>query len=812
MSKVQEDPKKDSTRTRAARSSDAPGAKDPKTWVGRSVPRSEDPALLRGFGQFVADIIAADPRCLHVKFVRSPVAAGRIESISAPKEVQIFTAVDLDGVSPIAPVLNRPDYVRADTPILAQSEVRFVGEPIAAVLAKSEALAEDALEMVDVEVQPLVPILNFEQAVSLDARLVHPGPFPGDPNVAIDGRLTTPEFAEITSNSDHQIKVEVSCSRQSAMPLETRAGHAAFDSRTGRVTLNTTTQMPHVVRTGIADSLGIDEDDLRVIAPDVGGAFGAKMGLAREDVLLVYLARRLRRNVAWIESRDENFLASWHSREQKYAVTGSFKSDGTLVGISADLVADVGAYSVYPVTFGVEPLMAFAELPGPYSFKNYSVRSRAVLTNKCPIAPYRGVSRPVQTFAMESLMDKAAKELKIDPFEIRFKNLISEYPHHSPSGIVVDPSSHIEALEKARELAQIDDFRKRQAKARKVGKYIGIGFACFAERTGYGTPAFASRSMGITPGYEQVQIEMDSSGRVVLRIGASPHGQGLRTTLAQVVADELEIEFDQVRVVHSDTETTPYGWGSFASRAMVIAGGATMMASKQLRNRLLRIAANSLECDIDDVELVNGLAQVKGTNVGIQISELAKTAHLSSHLLPEGELPGLTETATYNPSGTYSNAVHVVEVDVNPETGQVSIERFLVVEDAGVLVNPSIVDGQVRGGIAQGIANALLEELIYDDQGNLTTTSLLDFLPPTITEVPNVDIHHLETISDFTITGAKGVGEGGTIGAPAAIINAINDAIAPFGGEISHIPATPSRIREVIRFSGKTHSENGALK
>lgn len=783
---------------------------EPGSWVGRSIPRTEDPALLRGFGQFVSDIIARDSTCLHAKFVRSPIAAGRLISVTTQHEVKLFTAKDLDGVSAIAPVLNRPDYVRADTPILAQDEVRFVGEPIGVVLAHSEAAAEDAVEMVDVQVEAWTPLLTIEQSTHSGARLVHPGPYPSEPNTVIDGRLTTPGFTEMKEQAGHAITVDVSCARQSAMPLETRASHAAYDHGTGRVTLHTATQMPHVVRTGIAECLGIDESDIRVIAPDVGGAFGAKMGLAREDVLLVFLARQLRRNIAWIESRDENFLAAWHSREQRYQVTGFYNNDGELLGIEADLVANVGAYSVYPVTFGVEPLMAFAELPGPYAFAQYSVRSRGVLSNKCPIAPYRGVSRPVQTLAMETLMDHAADVLGIDPFEIRFKNLIRNYPHKSPSGITVDPSSHIEALERARKLADMEQFRKRQRAARKKGRYLGLGFASFAERTGYGTPAFAARSMGITPGYEQVKIEMDPSGMVALRIGASPHGQGLRTTLAQVVADELGIDPSRVRVIHSDTDTTPYGWGSFASRAMVIAGGATMLASQKLRERLRAIAAHTLECDVDDLEIVDGVAKVRGTDVQVSLADIARVAHLSSHLLPEGFEPGLTEGATYNPSGTFSNAVHVVEVEVNPETGQVHIERFLVVEDAGVLVNPSIVDGQVRGGIAQGIANALLEELIYDEQGNLTTTSLMDFLPPTMSEMPHVEIHHLATISDFTLTGAKGVGEGGTIGAPAAIINAINDALKPLDVYISHIPATPSRIRQAIRTSLNPDSQNGA--
>ncbi len=772
---------------------------EPTTWVGRSLPRYEDPAILRGFGNYVADIAARDTHCLYAVFVRSPIASGVLRGVSAPDHVRLVTAADLAGVLPIAPVLTRPDYVRVETPILAHEVVRFVGEPVAMVLGDTPAEAEDAAELVALDIEPLLPVLDARAAVLPDSPLVHPGPFPDAPNTVVDGRITTPNYAAVAESAVHVVEIDVSCARQSAMPMEARASHVAYDRSSGRTTLNTTTQMPHVVRTGLADCLDIPEDALRVIAPDVGGGFGAKMALAREDVVLVHTARRLRRNLAWVETREENFLAAWHSREQRYHVTGSFTEDGELVALGADIVADVGAYSCYPVTYGVEPLMAMAELPGPYRVGEYAVRARAVLSNKCPIAPYRGVSRPVQVLAMERLMDVAAAQLGIDRIELRRRNLVEEYPHRSPSGLVLDESSHQEALARAVELMDVGDFRKRQTAALADGRYIGQGFSCFAERTGYGTPAFAARSMAITPGYEQVQLAFDPSGGLVLRIGASPHGQGLRTSLAQVVADELGVDPGVVRVVHSDTDQTPYGWGSFGSRAMVIAGGATRRAGAKLRDKVTRIAADMLECDADDVELADGRAKVRGTDRGVTIPDIARRAFHSSHLLPDDDLTGLDTTAMYNPGGTFSNAVHAVEVEVEAASGQVRITRFLVVEDAGVLVNPQIVEGQVRGGIAQGIANALYEELIYDDAGNLVTTSLMDFLPPTMREIPHIEIHHLETISDQTITGAKGVGEGGTIGAPAAVLNAISDALSAIDVGFTHMPVTPAMVRSAIR-------------
>ncbi|GAA1143045.1 xanthine dehydrogenase family protein molybdopterin-binding subunit [Nocardioides aquiterrae] len=785
---------------------------DPPTWSGRSVPRAEDPAIIRGWGSYVADIAARDRGVMYARFVRSTIASGRIISVTVPPDVVAFTASDLVGVQPIRAVLHRPDFVDVATPILAEDVVRFVGDPIVLVLARTEAEAEDAAERVTVELEPLPAVLSADEALADGAPLVHdsvPADHPNAPNTVVDGRIATPGAEEAFRRADHVVAVRVSSGRQSAMPLEARAAHAAYDRGTGRSTLHATLQMPHVTRTGIADCLGIAEDDLRVVSPDVGGGFGAKMALAREDVALVWASRHLRRDLAWIETREENFLAAWHSREQVYDVEGAFTAEGELLALRGDLICDVGAYCCYPVTWAVEPLMALAELPGPYKVSEYDVRSRAITTNKCPIAPYRGVSRPMQVLAMERLLDVAAEEIGIDRVSIRDINLVSEFPHRAPTGLVLDLASHRETLATAAQLADLDDFEARRAAAREEGRYLGIGFSCFAERTGYGTPAFAARSRPfgadgtkkslITPGFERVVLTMDPSGGVTLRIGASPHGQGLKTTLAQVVCDELGLDPSQVRVIASDTDATPYGWGSFASRAMVIAGGASMLAAQDLADRLRTLAADRLGGLPGDVELSGGHARLRGGDATVPIAVLARDTYHSSHLIPDKGEPALESVGLYDPSGTFANACHLAEVEVDPLTGNVTINRFLVAEDAGRLINPAIVDGQIHGGVVQGIANALFEELVYDDRGVLVTTSLMDFLPPTILEVPDIEVAHVYTISPASVTGAKGVGEGGTIGAPAAIANAISDALRPFGVGVFHLPATPHRIRTAIR-------------
>jgi carbon-monoxide dehydrogenase large subunit len=762
------------------------------SWIGRSLPRLEDPTLVRGAGNFVADVARG---AASVRFVRSPVASGIILNIEKPEEGIVFTAADLDGVKGIKPILHRPDYVPVEQPILAKDKVVFAGQAIAVVVADHHAAAEDIAEQVFVDIEPVDPALDVDLALIEGAPVVHmeaPG------NVLVEGKVRTPGLDAALEQAAATVTMEIRSRRQAAMPLETRGGVAQYERATGRVTLFASVQMPHMLRTGIADTLGIPESDLRVVAPDVGGGFGQKMSLFPEYVVLVWLARRLKRNLAWIEDRRENLMAATHSRDQAFTVTGAFASDGKLLGVDADMRSNVGAFSCYPVTCGVEPLMALAELPGPYAFKEYGARSRGVTTNTCMMAPYRGVSRPTLTFTMERMMDVAARRLGIDPVEIRRRNLVDTFPHRSPTGLIYDEGSYRATMELAVAAMDLPSFRQRQKVEWEKGRYLGFGLSVFNERTGYGTPAYAARGMDIVPGYEIVDCSMDPSGNVQVRIGSSPHGQGLKTSLAQLVADELGVVPQSVKVIAGDTDATPYGWGTFASRSLVIGGGASKLAAGKIAVKLKVIAATLLETEADNIDLNDGLARVRNSNKSMPIAELARAAYHQSHRFA-GLSPGLHENAVYDPAGTFSNACHASIIEVDIETGQVKIERFVVAEDAGILINPMIVDGQIHGGVAQGIANALYEEIVYDEVGNCLTTSLADFLPPTMREIPTIEILHSCTLSDATITKAKGVGEGGLIGAPASIINAVVDALSPFGIEIFEIPASPQRILDHIR-------------
>ncbi|MBV9558040.1 MAG: xanthine dehydrogenase family protein, partial [Pseudolabrys sp.] len=599
------------------------------TWVGRAIRRLEDPALVRGQGRFTADLPAAH----WVRFVRSSVASGTIKAVKPPKGAWLLTFADVKDVKRITPMLHKFNYRPIGQPILADKVVRFTGECVAAAIAASEEEAEDIVEQTEVEIDETAPLIDARAALDKNAAQLH-DIIPG--NVIVEGKVKTPNFDKVRDGAAKHIVADIRSWRQNATPMEARAAHAAYDLSSGRVTLTCTTQMPHLTRTAVADVLGMPESDLRVVAPDVGGGFGQKMSLAPEYVLLVWLARKHMSSFAWTEDRRENLIASFHSRDQYLRLEGSFDANGKLIALDADILANIGAYSCFPTTCGVEPLMAMAEMPGPYDVRQYSCVSRGVVTNTCPMAPYRGVSRPTITFTMERMMDKAAAAFGIDPVEIRRRNLIDKFPYTSAMGLVFDEATYKETLEEAIRHVDVPAFRARQKDARAKGRYLGIGFCTFSERTGYGSPAFAARGMEITPGWETVHISVDPSGFVEARIGSSPHGQGLRTTLSQIIADELGITPDIVKVVHGDTDRAPYGWGTFASRSLVISGGATLIAARKVKAKLLKLASHMLEASENDIVLEEGQAKVVGTDRSIAIGKLARESYTQTHKFGAG--------------------------------------------------------------------------------------------------------------------------------------------------------------------------------
>ena len=769
-----------------------PVARADGTWVGASVPRKEDPRLLSGRGRYAGDVARVGE--LFAAFVRSPLAAARItgvdgaEASGAPGVVGVFTADDL-GLGGLTAALDRAEFTATTMPVLARDEVRFVGEPVAVVVADSAYAAEDGAEAVEVAYEERTPVTTIGEAVRDGARPVHDG-LPRNTYIDLP-MFDDPGIDAVFDAAPYVVEVGFASARLSALPMEGRVCLAEWDDRDDQLVVYVSTQVPHQVRTGIARCTGLAERQVRAIAPDVGGGFGLKCVVGREEIVVAALAHRLRRPVRWAEDRQESLTASFHGRQQEYDVRAAFDGDGRLLALDGEVRCDVGAYSAFPFTSGVEPLMAATELPGAYRVPRYRVRARGVATNKAPTAPYRGVSRPQIVAVMERLMDKAARRLGRDPLDVRRANLIDDFPYTGVNGITYDPGSYRESLDLCEKTLRAEGWYERR------GDGIGIGYACFNERTGYGTEAFAQRKMELTPGYDISRVRMDPSGTVTVTSGTASHGQGHETTLAQIAADQLGVDLDAVRIRQGDTDLAAHGWGTFASRSATIGGGAVQLASGKLADRLRTIAAHLLEAAPADIELADGHAGVRGEPATrMPIAEIARVAHFQSHRLPDADF-GLEADASFDISGpgTFSNATHGVVAEVDRGTGGVRLLRYVVVEDCGVVINPRIVDGQVRGGVAQGIAAALYERMHYDAAGQPVTASLMDYLAPTAAEIPPITVHHLETPCAFSRTGAKGMGEGGTIGAPAAVLNAVNDAL---GTDLETVPATPEVILDAL--------------
>src|SRR6266568_3066160 len=785
-------------REAATRPHDALAGPRDGRWIGTSLARKEDRRLLLGRGRFTGDMTRTG--LLHAAFARSPLPAATITSIGtkaarqAPGVAAVFTAADL-GHPYLLAMLERDEFVPTRMPLLAGDQARFAGEPVAVVIAEDPYSAEDAAELVEVGWEPHPAVTGIEAATAATAHQVHDtltGNCLADLLMFDDKRLP-----DIFEGAAVVVGGVFTSARVSALPLEGRACLAEWDDRDEQLVMHVSTQVPHQVRSGTAQALGLPERAVRVIVPDVGGGFGLKCVVGREEIVTAAAALRLRRPVRWTEDRQENLMASFHGHEQRYGARAAFGADGRILGLQAEISCDVGAYSAFPFTCAVEPLMAATELPGIYKVPAYRARGRAIATNKAPTAPYRGVSRPQIVLVMERLMEKAARTLNADPLEIRRRNMIGpgEFPYTGVNGISYDEGSYRESLDLAEQRVKEAGWHTERDRLRAQGLRAGIGYACFSERTGYGTPAMSQRRMRMTPGYDTAHIRMDPTGEVIVTTGTCGHGQGHETTFAQIVAERLGVHPDQVRLRQGDTDLASYGWGTWGSRSIVIGGGAAARAAERLAHQLRAAAASLLEASATDIELADGAARVRGdSRAAIPVSELARIAHFQAHRLPEDIRYGLEARASYDPPGTFSNACHGALVVIDPGTGGISLRRYLVVEDCGVVINPLIVDGQVRGGVTQGVAAALLERLSFDAEGQPVSTTLMDYLAPTAAEMCPVDIVHLQTPSRFSETGAKGMGEGGMIGAPATVLNAINDALCDTSVSFDHIPVLPSDV------------------
>jgi carbon-monoxide dehydrogenase large subunit len=769
--------------------------------IGARIRRTEDPRLLTGLGSYTDDRQVA--RVLHVAFRRSEHAHARIRSVdctaacAAPGVVAVLTAQDLGEVAPLLATSRMKGYTATPILPLARDKVRYVGEPIVAIVAESRYLAEDAAELVAIDFEPL-PVVTDPVEATRAGTLLHDE---AGTNVVVAREFKRGDVDAAFAAAPVRVGARFRMRRHTPMAIEPRAYLAEYEPGRDALTLHAATQIPGIIRDALAAALNLPGHRLRVVAPDVGGGFGGKGSLYPEEIFICAAARRLRRAVKWTSDRMEDLSATSQAFDEIIDAELALDVEGNMLALRADVIGDVGAYSIYPWTAALEPVQVVSFLPGPYRIEHYRGRVQAVATCKAPTGPYRGVGRPVSTFVMERLVDMAAQKLGLDPKKIRLRNLVPPdgFPHKIGSGIVWDKSGFVEGLEAACQKAGYTALRQKQAAARAAGKWFGIGIACYAELTGIGSRISVAPGMPINTGTETSTIRIDSTGAVTAAFGIASHGQGLETTLAQVIAEHLGCRVEDVRVLQGDSAVVPGGTGTYASRSTVLAGGAARLASESLREKLLNAASHLLEAAPADLVAEGGRVTVAGTDRAVTFRDVARAVYSDMARLPVEAREELAATKTYDPVfGTTTSATHIAAVEIDPETYQVRLDRFVVAEDCGRIINPLIVDGQVHGGVAQGIGAALYEEIVYDTDGQLHTASLVDYLVPSACEIPAIDVVHLETVSPTTLGGFRGMGEGGTIGAPAAVANAIADALAPLGIEINELPVTPERLFRLI--------------
>ncbi len=772
-------------------------------YIGKRMKRNEDPRLLTGRALFTDDVHL--PGMLHVAFLRSDYAHGRIKSIDTsfareiPGVVAIYTAEDLGDywrpgplLVPPPPVEGRVFHARTQVP-LAKDKVRHVGEPIVMVVAESRYIAEDAVEQIFVDIEPLPAVTDLEQALAPDAPLIHEDL---DSNLAAHIIQQKGDYAEAVEKADVVIRRRFYYDHGVAAAMENRGIVAWWDGKAERLTMWDTTQAPVVIRNGIAAMLGLSESQVRVIAPFIGGAFGPKiMMFYPEEVLLPWAAMQLNRPLKWIEDRRENFMSTTHERDQIHWAEIALTKDGKILGVKDEFIHDSGAYDPYGLTV---PINSQCTLLGSYDIPNYYSDMKVVFTNKMIVTPYRGAGRQHGVFVMERLLDLAARELGMDVTEIRRKNYIppDKFPYNNEiiyqdfAPLVYDSGNYEPLLDKVLDLIEYEKFiKEEQPKLRAEGRYVGIGVVSYVEGTGIGP-------------YEGARVQVETTGKVNVATGVGTQGQGHFTSFVQVVAEHLGVDPKDIYLVTGDTDIFHWGTGTFASRGMVVAGNAINSAAERVKQKILQMASQELEAPVEDLVLEGGFVRdQRHPESFVALKDLAVKANPLRGAVKADAEPGLESTAYFGPErGATAFGTHAMIVEVDPETFDVKILRYVAGHDCGVMVNPLIVDGQVRGGVAQGIGNAFYEKIVYDDQGQLLTASFMDYLVPTSMEVPHIELVHTETPSPLNPLGVKGVGEAGAIPVAPLFVQAVENALAPLAElEITEAPISPNRLFELVQ-------------
>ena len=769
--------------------------------IGAKIHRREDPRLVSGHGRYIDDFTR--PGTLYVAFVRSPHAHARITAIDpgdakrAPGVVAVLTAADFEpviaaGSIPVAPAFVPEKKTVPDRFPLAKSEVVFEGEPVAVVVAEERGQAADAAQLVGVDYDPLAAVGDLEKALQPDSPKVH-SDLPD--NVAWDLTYSADTEASF-SQADVVVKERILQQRLAPVPMEPRGVLAEYDASDKTMSMWISSQNPHFVRLFIGGALGIPENRFRVVSPDVGGGFGSKISPYPEDYLIPATSKLLGRPIKWIETRTESVMTTTHGRGQVFDLELAGKNDGTMLGLRVTQYLDMGAYVG---TFGAFQACACLVSNGAYNLQQVGARTIGVLTNRVPTDPYRGAGRPEATHLIERMVDLFAGKVGMDPVEVRRKNFIREFPFTNFAGLSYDSGDYEKSLSRALELAGYEDLRRRQEEARRQGRYVGIGVSTWIELCGFGPSAATAPATGGIALTESAQVRVFPTGSVAVYVGTHSHGQGHDTTFAQIVADTLGLPFDQVELRHGDTNEGPsFGYGTYGSRSLAVGGMAVYRSTQKVADKAKRIAAHLFEAAEDDIVFDGGEFYVKGSPDNRKaFGEVAFAAYGMN--LPEGMEIGLEAVSYFDPPNlVWPFGAHICEVEVDPETARVDLRRYVAVDDCGNVINPMIVEGQLHGGIAQGVAQALFEEVSYDAEGALRTGSMLDYLVPTAAEMPEIVLDRTVTPTPVNDLGVKGIGEAGTIAASACVINGIVDALAPLG--ITHVdmPASPDRLWKVI--------------